>query len=703
MRSLILIPILGSWAWGGLAADAPAHAESAQRQRRDPAAAESSSPGPAGRGRLPLPAEIALPEPPQGVETASSDAKALPSHQVRRTAFRGRELSYVVIDGMAVHAGDMVLGRVEDLEPPPSLTESRRSADRKFLRRRDLSPRSQKYLWPEGIVPYAIDSDVAAEQRQNIAMAIGAWNDKTVISLVVRSTESNYVRFSNVASGYCRADPGMVGGEQEIFLPPIGCSADAVVHEIGHAVGLWHEHQREDRDDYVTVLYENLDPSRHDAYLAEHPALGPYDYASVMHYGPRSADAWDGRDVFETVPPGMNIPSEGLSAGDIDGVARLYGKPLEATSITTNPPGLEIVVDGVRVTAPASFEWAEGSTHILEAPVSQTVGRTRYLFGRWNDGGNRLRNATAGEGSTWLEASFIVQHLVATRVEPTDAGTVDLRPESPDGFYTVGTPIQAVATPGPRAARSFLRWDDPIWDHHGESSNPATWTVDRPGQEFVAVFTERPVFRITANVDPFVLHVRNYYEGVDEYWTYGPVALVTNVAPTTIGLEIDEIRRAPHSRFQRYRFESWNDGGARSRTLSLPPNGGSISARITSEHPLSTATLSPRRRPVAKCARRHDHSEPSIKRRVLPRGRIRASRSRAESRLGIRAMAQRHRKPGVRHDGSDESPDACRGSLLADQRGSFRQTCSGLAPCHGVQILHPRQGIGVSHRASVRR
>ena len=222
MRSLILIPILGSWAWGGLAADVPAHAESAQRQRRDPAAAESSSPGPAGRGRLPLPAEIALPEPPQGVETASSDAKALPSHQVRRTAFRGRELSYVVIDGMAVHAGDMVLGRVEDLEPPPSLTESRRSADREFLRRRDLSPRTlEENLWPEGIVPYVIDSDVAAEQRQNIAVAIGAWNDKTVLSLVARSTESNYVRFSNVASGYCRAQGGHeVGGEQKISLPP---------------------------------------------------------------------------------------------------------------------------------------------------------------------------------------------------------------------------------------------------------------------------------------------------------------------------------------------------------------------------------------------------------------------------------------------------------------------------------------------------
>ena len=72
-----------------------------------------------------------------------------------------------------------------------------------------------------------------------------------------------------------------------------------VAHEIAHAAGFYHEHSRPDRDSYITVHLENVK----DGYERDFDKLGtrsvkdiePYDYSSVMHYGPTVcvlSDSW---------------------------------------------------------------------------------------------------------------------------------------------------------------------------------------------------------------------------------------------------------------------------------------------------------------------------------------------------------------------------------------------------------------------------
>lgn len=69
-------------------------------------------------------------------------------------------------------------------------------------------------------------------------------------------------------------------------------SSGTALHLVGHAIGLWHEHTRPDRDDYVDVLYENIRETDWDKFgkiSREQFNLMPdvgYDLESVMHYSP---------------------------------------------------------------------------------------------------------------------------------------------------------------------------------------------------------------------------------------------------------------------------------------------------------------------------------------------------------------------------------------------------------------------------------
>src|SRR5207253_1535787 len=60
-------------------------------------------------------------------------------------------------------------------------------------------------------------------------------------------------------------------------------------HELGHVLGLFHEHCRWDRDEFVTIHYENIKPGRQGDYdwvprTSWIVSRTAYDYYSIMHY-----------------------------------------------------------------------------------------------------------------------------------------------------------------------------------------------------------------------------------------------------------------------------------------------------------------------------------------------------------------------------------------------------------------------------------
>ena len=366
------------------------------------------------------------------------------------TVYRGLVLDYEVIDDMAVHDGDIVLGTAEEAA---AAAPSRKPAEGEPAKRdsiagparRDISGTSSSALWPGGRVPYEIDERIEGEDLEDIHAALEEWNSKTVIEFFPRTDEEEYALLvplkegSNCSSGVGRGSPTtvMTGG----------CGISATIHELGHAVGLWHEHQRADRDRFLVVPPERArrkEPISGTWGSFGNPTFtGPYDYRSVMHYWP-----FDG--VF-SIPRGIPIArSGGLSAGDIDGVARLYGEPPGAVTVATNPPGLHLIVDGDSVTAPATFDWPPGSVHTLEAPLVSDRDSRPHVFGRWSDGGDRERTVTVDAAdSTWFEANYIPLVRVSVTLprsapKAPKARFLDLFCESPTPRKIHVTPLLSV-------------------------------------------------------------------------------------------------------------------------------------------------------------------------------------------------------------------------------------------------------------------
>ena len=136
----------------------------------------------------------------QWIRIRPTDRLRLPRHSYRNLP--GRSVTYEIIDGLAVWDGDIILGTPEELEPSGAFAAPGKALD--IPGKALLAVSNKKRLWPGGIIPYVIDPELLI--NPHVPDAIQHWNENTVIRLVERTGQPNWVRFVSTTA----ADVGLL-------------------------------------------------------------------------------------------------------------------------------------------------------------------------------------------------------------------------------------------------------------------------------------------------------------------------------------------------------------------------------------------------------------------------------------------------------------------------------------------------------------
>lgn len=218
------------------------------------------------------------------------------------------------VDGDYIYSGDIILSKnqLEQLDKTGSIYDENsfstdsighglpvspvtgfvgKSTPRDYVRAVGRSPQ-QGMFW--AMVRYTFASNLNEFQKESIREAIRVIERETNARFYdatgkptrdpIYGFDYPYIEF-NYHPSRNNSSVGRVGGKQIINLSDY--VEQVIIHEICHALGMFHEQCRNDRDRYITVNYKNIEEDAHHNFRIEGRnfyRLGEFDFQSIMLY-----------------------------------------------------------------------------------------------------------------------------------------------------------------------------------------------------------------------------------------------------------------------------------------------------------------------------------------------------------------------------------------------------------------------------------